>query len=288
MKKLIFTFMLLFLLTGCSEADIRSLTEKVPFLSDKDSNQTEETTNHEETSGDSSPLSDQTKESGQNQDTEKQNEHTLKSAYFNEIKQVSGKNIIQNPANELALVNKLFGLPEEYIPEDLVRADVAFSFGDQKVQKSLLRKEAADALEQMFAAANKDGMELFAVSGYRSFSRQNQVFIAEVKRSGEEKAVQAVAFPGNSEHQTGLAMDISSRSAGFGLTEQFGTTAEGMWLAENAHRFGYILRYPKGKEEVTGYKYEPWHFRYVGKEAATDIYENNWTLEEFFNIVEEV
>ncbi|WAA09875.1 M15 family metallopeptidase [Fervidibacillus albus] len=96
----------------------------------------------------------------------------------------------------------------------------------------------------------------------------------------------AVAQPGTSEHQTGLTMDITAYSVNQQLVESFGQTEEGKWLENNAHQYGYILRYPKGKETITGYKYEPWHFRYVGVEAATVIFENGWTLEEFFEVVQ--
>ncbi len=213
---------------------------------------------------------------------------TLEAALFNEVVQVNGKKVIQNAANTMALVNKEFALPDGYAPVDLVRPKVAFSFGDQDIEKSYLRKEAASALELMFADAAKNGMQLFAVSGYRSYDRQKEVFEAEVNKVGYEKAVQAVAVPGNSEHQSGLSMDISSESARFGLTEQFGETAEGKWLANNAHRFGFIQRYPKGKEGITGYQYESWHYRYVGMKAATEIFENGLTLEEYFKIVEKI
>ena len=145
-----------------------------------------------------------------------------------------------------------------------------------------MRKEAADALEEMFKEAEKDGIYLFAVSGFRSYERQQAIFQNEVNTKGEELAKEAVAVPGQSEHQTGLSMDISAESVGFNLVEEFENTVEGKWLSENAHKFGFILRYPKGKETITGYKFEPWHFRYVGKDIAKIIYENNWTLEEFF------
>ena len=97
-----------------------------------------------------------------------------------------------------------------------------------------------------------------------------------------------VANPGFSEHQTGLAMDISSLSANRDLTEEFGETIEGKWLKENAHLFGFILRYPKGKESITGYQYEPWHFRYVGEKVAPIIFSKNLTLEEYFKKVEKI
>jgi zinc D-Ala-D-Ala carboxypeptidase len=140
----------------------------------------------------------------------------------------------------------------------------------------------------MFADAKGQDIHLFAVSGYRSYQRQDDNFHNKVNKIGEEAAAKIVAYPGNSEHQTGLAMDISSQSANFKLTEQFGGTPEGKWLMENAHRFGYILRYPKGLETITGYNYEPWHYRYVGLKAAAEIYKNQLTLEEYFNIVEKI
>ncbi|MBE3570896.1 MAG: M15 family metallopeptidase [Bacillales bacterium] len=201
---------------------------------------------------------------------------------FNQVKEVSGKKVITNPENVLVLVNKEYNLPGGYAPKDLIRPAVRFSFGDEKIEKSLMRKEAAKALEKMFAAAAKDGVYLYAVSGYRSYNRQVAVFNNEMANSGKEKANQAVATPGQSEHQTGLAMDISGKSVRFLLTESFENTKEGQWLAKHAYEYGYILRYPKGKEEITGYKYEPWHFRYVGVDAAKKIYENGWTLEEFY------
>ena len=213
---------------------------------------------------------------------------TLEAVFFNEIAQVDGEKIIQNPENKLTLVNKVFALPEDYIPGDLVRPDVEFSFGNQDIEKSYMRQEAASALEKMFADAKSQDIHLFAVSGYRSYQRQDDNFHNKVNKIGEEAAAKIVAYPGNSEHQTGLAMDISSQSANFKLTEQFGETPEGKWLMENAHRFGYILRYPKGLETITGYNYEPWHYRYVGLKAAAEIYKNQLTLEEYFNIVEKI
>lgn len=212
----------------------------------------------------------------------------LKEVYFNHIKNVNGMNVIQNPANVLALVNKYYFLPNTYIPGDLVRPNVEFSFKETNLEKAFMRKEAADALEKMFKSAKDDGIELCAASGYRSYSRQKNLFDAEVNHVGEEKAKQAVAIPGSSEHQTGLAMDISGKSTNLKLTENFANTNEGKWLSENAHRFGFILRYPKGKEGLTHYEYEPWHYRYVGIKAATTMYKHNWTLEEYFQEVKKI
>ncbi|MFE8702072.1 D-alanyl-D-alanine carboxypeptidase family protein [Cytobacillus sp. FJAT-54145] len=290
MKKVyLLLFIIVLLLSGCSQ--LQPYIEKIPFLGESDSNAVER--------NDPQDATDTTDNNELDQDTQNQEESTdsdiveedvltLESQYFNEVVQVDGKNIIQNPLNVLALVNKEFSLPSDYAPKDLVRPNVPFSFGDMGVEKSFVRKEAAGALERLFALAKKDGIELFAVSGYRSFERQAMLYDAEVKKSGEEAAQQVVAIPGNSEHQSGLAMDISSRSVGLALTEEFGETVEGKWLAANAHKFGYVLRYPKGKESITGYQYEPWHFRYIGVEAAQIIYEKGMTLEEYFSIVKKI
>ncbi|PLS17065.1 peptidase M15 [Bacillus sp. M6-12] len=215
-------------------------------------------------------------------------EFSLPSDKFNAVVEADGKRLIQNPDNIMALVNKEFTLPEGYIPEDLVRPSIPFSFDSQQEEKALMRKEAADALEELFLEAGQAGIEIFAVSGYRSYERQNSVFRAEIEKKGQEMAVEAVATPGQSEHQTGLAMDISSQSNKLQLTQEFEMTTEGKWLKENAHKYGFILRYPKGKESITGYKFEPWHFRYVGIESAGVIYERDLTLEEYFKIVQKL
>ncbi|WP_243354461.1 M15 family metallopeptidase [Bacillus litorisediminis] len=189
---------------------------------------------------------------------------------------------VANPTAITVMVNKSFKLPDSYRPADLVRPNVAFVFGNQQLEKALLREEAARALESLFAQAKKEGITLLAASGYRSYETQNVLFENEVKQVGYEKASMAVAYPGTSEHQTGLAMDITAASVNYILTEEFGNKPEGKWLANNAHKFGFILRYPLGKESITGYQYEPWHFRYVGTEMAAEIFQNKLTLEEYF------
>jgi zinc D-Ala-D-Ala carboxypeptidase len=295
MKKVVFAIGSILFLTGCS---MDSVLDKVPFIqNDEKAVQEEEQKLNEEVSEKMNRNKEETADHGEVEENGQGNEpetesadpkFTLEAALFNEVVQVNGKNVIQNATNTMALVNKEFALPDGYTPSDLVRPKVAFSFGDQDIEKSYLRNEAAVALELMFSDAVKNGLHLFAVSGYRSYDRQKVVFDAEVNKVGYEKAVQAVAVPGNSEHQTGLSMDISSKSAHFGLTEQFGETVEGKWLANHAHRFGFVQRYPKGKEGITGYQYESWHYRYVGVKVATEIFENQLTLEEYFNIVEKI
>jgi zinc D-Ala-D-Ala carboxypeptidase len=271
----------LILLSGCSQFD--SYLKKIPFINDSDQNGSEQIDEKEQIQNNVNQK--QTSDPGQQPSD---NDWTLEAGYFNQIEQVAGKSVIQNPLNILALVNKQFALPDGYEPNDLVKPNVSFSYGNQDIEKSYLRKEAASALETMFKDAKDSGINLNAVSGYRSYQRQEVLFDAEVSRVGREQAVQAVAVPGNSEHQTGLAMDISSDSVNNTLTEQFESTVEGQWLKENAHRYGFILRYPKGKETITGYQYEPWHFRFVGEKAAKLIYKKDLTLEEYFNVVEKI
>ncbi|SCY91167.1 M15 family metallopeptidase [Alkaliphilus peptidifermentans] len=188
---------------------------------------------------------------------------------------------IEDPQDILVLVNKERTLPSDYVPSDLVIPNISFSFSED-LPKKYMRKIAADALEDLFKEATNNNIELFAVSGYRAYSTQKSIFEANVKRQGEREANKTSAFPGQSEHQTGLAMDVSSRSVGLGLKPEFGDVKEGIWLKENAHRFGFIIRYPKGKEHLTGYSYEPWHLRYVGKEVAEIISASDITLEEYF------
>lgn len=191
-----------------------------------------------------------------------------------------GKNIVKNPDDILVLVNKERNLKSDYKPTDLVIPNVRFSF-DGNSEKKYLRSEAAKALEELFSEGERQGIILYAVSGFRSYSTQERIFNNKVNKVGIEAANKVVAYPGQSEHQTGLAMDVSSKSAGFSLEENFGQTVEGKWLKDNAHRFGFIIRYPKEKIDITKYNYEPWHLRYVGIEAASEIYEKQISLEEY-------
>jgi zinc D-Ala-D-Ala carboxypeptidase len=293
MKKLILLNTLSILLFASACARTESYLEKVPFLKkivhDNEIGQAiEEPTIDSGQTNENNEKSNSSSTSTSDKNEDQNDELILEEVFFNEIKEMNGKSIIQNPTNTMALVNKQFELPASFLPEDLTRPKVNFSFGNLKIEKSLLRIEAALALEKMFTQAEQSGIELFAVSGYRSYEYQATLFEAEVNRIGREKAVEAVAYPGKSEHQTGLAIDISSRGEGMMLTESFGSSKEGEWLTDNAHRYGFILRYPRGKELITGYQYEAWHFRYIGVEAATIIYKNNWTLEEYFNIVKKI
>ncbi|MFC5124573.1 D-alanyl-D-alanine carboxypeptidase family protein [Pseudoclavibacter helvolus] len=132
-----------------------------------------------------------------------------------------------------------------------------------------LRSEAATAVQTMFAAASAEaGLTLDMTSGYRDYGLQTELYNGYVADLGQEAADLTSARPGYSEHQTGLAADISSQGEGCVLEQCFSTTAGGQWLAANAHRFGFILRFPDGATATTGYEFEPWHYRYVGAETS--------------------
>ena len=180
-----------------------------------------------------------------------------------------GLQTLAEPENISVLVNKVYSLPENYQPVDLVYPKVDFIFKD-KIEKRMMRKEAANALEKMFAAAESQNLHLAGVSAYRSHQTQQSIFDTYVKRDGLEKAKTYSALPGTSEHETGLAIDVTTADGACAAEDCFGDTAESKWLAEHGHEYGFIIRYPKGKESYTGYKYEPWHIRYVGVEIATD------------------
>jgi D-alanyl-D-alanine carboxypeptidase len=268
---------LLFLCSGCSQlSDFSGEHGKTPDQTDEHM-----TTHHENNKAPKKPDDSKDHEAADS-------ELLLEPKYWNIVEVQNGMKVIMNPNNILALVNKEQSLPAAYKPNDLVVPRVPFSFSETNVDKRYMRAEAAKALEALFAAARKEGIRLVAVSGYRSYERQKAIFAEEVKKKGKEKAVHAVALPGQSEHQTGLAMDISSPSVGCKLTTDFGETKEGKWVALHAHEYGFIIRYPKGKEAITGYQYEPWHLRYVGTKAAKVMFERQITLEEYFKIVKKM
>lgn len=179
------------------------------------------------------------------------------------------------------LINKKHPLPEDYVPENMVQPDV-------KCMKDgiLLQKEAAEAIEEMFAAAKEDGYTLAIGSAYRSYSYQKTLYENYVQRDGEAAANRYSAKPGQSEHQTGLAADLASGDGYCYLKNCFKDTEEAAWLKENSWKYGFILRYPEEKEEITGYIFEPWHFRYIGKAEAKKVYESGLTLEEYYEMLD--
>ncbi|MDD6683728.1 MAG: M15 family metallopeptidase [Clostridiales bacterium] len=199
-----------------------------------------------------------------------------------------GQDVIGQYADEMSLggnlflVNRDYALASDYVPNDLTRPDVQMTSSNIK-----MRSEAAAALEEMFQAAKDEmGYTLVAVSGYRSYGQQSAIFERKVKNVGKKAALLLVAPPGCSEHQLGLAMDLGCKR-NTSLTESFINTPEGAWVTENAHRFGYIIRYKEEWTEITGYSYEPWHVRYVGKEHAQRIHALDIPLEYYIAQLQE-
>lgn len=174
------------------------------------------------------------------------------------------------------LVNKNNALKSGYQPSDMVKPSVSAT------KAVYLRKTASKSLETMFNSAKKDGIYLSAVSGFRSSSYQSNLYNNSLRVNGYAYTNKYIAKPNHSEHQTGLAMDISAKSVGYDLVDHFEKTKEGKWLSKNAHKYGFILRYKKDRVKDTGYAFEPWHFRYVGNDVATYIYTNNLILEDLY------
>ena len=189
----------------------------------------------------------------------------------------------QDPTDVLILVNKQNKAPT--VPVTLVKPDVTPT-KPSVAENIYMRPEAARALEALFAGAAEDGITLYATSGFRSYATQKAIFDRKAAERGEQAANRSVAKPGYSEHQTGLAMDIEGETTlGTGLTAAFGESPEGIWVAEHCHEYGFIIRYPEDKTSITGYIYEPWHIRYVGVEAATEITQLGVTFEEYILLI---
>jgi zinc D-Ala-D-Ala carboxypeptidase len=180
------------------------------------------------------------------------------------------------------LVNNLHKLPESYSPPDLICADIPFVF-QEKTEKRKMRAEAAGAIKDLFIDAKAQGISLLGVSAYRSHATQTALFQSYVSKDGFEEAKTYSALPGTSEHETGLAIDVTGGDGKCPAQDCFGGTKEAIWLEENAADYGFIIRYPIGKKAITGYQYEPWHLRYVGKSIALKIMNKGITLEEYFH-----
>ena len=188
----------------------------------------------------------------------------------------------------LFLVNRQYRISDAFTPDDLTEAQVPGQVRE-------MRAEAAAALEEMYAACLEEtGCQLISVSGYRSYSKQEKLYRAKLQRVNGKKelAEEYVAPPGASEHHLGLAMDIGQQSKPT-LNEKFAETEGGIWARENCWRFGFILRYGEEWEDITGYKYEPWHFRYVGKDLAKEIHDagvpfETWLTEYRVRVLQEL
>ena len=181
------------------------------------------------------------------------------------------------PPPQLCLVTRQIGVPETYVPSDLVTLPP-----DLCAQADVrLRQAAAQALQLLLTDALSDGQRMLALSGYRSFEQQQATLVSEIKNYGEAQARRQVAEPGHSEHQLGEAVDLVTARNPFYLEQSFGSVPEGRWVAANCARYGFVISYPQGKEVVTGYIYEPWHIRYVGAPLAQQVVASGLTLTEY-------
>ncbi|MCD7809940.1 MAG: M15 family metallopeptidase [Erysipelotrichaceae bacterium] len=196
----------------------------------------------------------------------------LNDTYFNPETCV-GEEVV-DPTDITVLVNKLHYINEDWEPDDLV------SVCDN--QYIYLRKEAAEAYEAFYNAAVSQGIELYSISGFRTYETQETYWNNQKNVYDITYASQYSAYPGRSEHELGLAMDVSYKTTGNRLSESVADSDIGKFIASDAYKYGFILRYPQDKTDITNYNYEPWHMRYVGVELATYLYENNLTLEEYY------
>lgn len=183
------------------------------------------------------------------------------------------------------LVNRTHRLTQQDKPVDLVRCQIPFA-PETDDFKRYMRKEAAKAVQKLFQRAQQEGVDLCGVSAYRSFERQEEIYNTSLKNKGLLHTQQYIAQPGASEHQTGLAIDVSGSFMNYQLEPEFGECEEGKWLHVHAPLYGFILRYPKDKEKITGYAYEPWHIRYVTKPLAFYLTKSEKTLEEYYELRE--
>lgn len=181
------------------------------------------------------------------------------------------------------LVNRAHPLPADFVPDGLMEPDIPFD-APAGHEKRLLAAPAARAAGELFCSARQQCLCLCGISGYRSYTRQEEIYRKRLAETSESYVNLYVARPGTSEHQTGLALDVSCPAVCCQLTESFADTPEGKWLAKNAPLYGFILRYPKGKEEITGYAWEPWHIRYVTRSLALYLALTGLTLEEYVQL----
>ena len=169
----------------------------------------------------------------------------------------------------------------DYEPTDLVTIDNKYGTYTDMEMKDV----AYEAYKKLYDDAKAEGFDLKLCSTMRSYNTQKTLFNNSLNNRGRETTNVRSAYPGRSEHHTGLAIDVTSASMGWGLTQDFIDYADGQWINDHCHEYGFIVRYPKGKTDITGYAYEPWHLRYVGIDVATYIMANDLTLEEYLGKV---
>lgn len=184
----------------------------------------------------------------------------------------------QEDLGMLMNVNKFYTLSETYIPENLRNIELSYAYGEEGENK--LIDYAYDKFLELWQAANEQGFYLMVTSSYRDYQGQKEIYDYRVSTQGERKADETAARPGHSEHQTGLVIDMTSKTEP--LADSFSNSEAYKWLKENAYKYGFIERYPEGKTYLTGYNPESWHWRYVGEEAAKLIHDEDITFDEYY------
>jgi D-alanyl-D-alanine carboxypeptidase len=193
------------------------------------------------------------------------------------------KDIISNDTTGIyKLANKENLLSKDYMPNNLVIPNISL-VAEKSDERNLVSETMVKDLEAMFYDAQKEGINLFLSNGYRGYASQVYLYNEDIQNNGKKDS-DYVAKPGESEHQLGLAVDITSKDMTFELNQSFENTKEGAWALGNAYKYGFILRYPKTKEDITGYEYEPWHYRYIGNKTISKIcHDKDLTLEELLD-----
>lgn len=189
---------------------------------------------------------------------------------------------LTTPASKTVLVDSTHTLPVDYVPSTL--SEIYLRSTSDVV---IVDEEAGNKAKEMLNAASEAGIEIYVVTAYRSYEDQQKYYTSRMELLGNsEEAKKQIQAAGCSEHQTGLAIDFTDNPANAQETVEFANTDAGRWLYEHAHEYGFILRYPEGKEDITGYTYEPWHYRYVGTDVANAMYEQgaDMTFEEYYGI----
>ena len=184
----------------------------------------------------------------------------------------------QEDLGMLMNVNKFYTLSETYVPENLRNIELSYAYGEEGENK--LIDYAYDKFLELWQAANEQGFYLMVTSSYRDYQGQKEIYDYRLSTQGERKADETAARPGHSEHQTGLVIDMTSKTEP--LADSFSNSEAYKWLKENAYKYGFIERYPEGKTYLTGYSPESWHWRYVGEEAAKLIHDEDITFDEYY------
>jgi zinc D-Ala-D-Ala carboxypeptidase len=252
--------MLLMVASACAEGE--------------DSSESQDTAPAESPAEENQDTDDANSELDQSPDSEERDE-PAESSEHEPVSQAS-----EDPDSVHVLVNKQNPLdPLDYAPNDLREVDAPREFSEAP-----LRDEAAEAYEELQAAAADDGIDLWVTTAYRDFGFQQALYEQRFYEDGAAAADRVSARPGFSEHQTGLAVDVADlEDRECYLRACFGDSEQGQWLSEHSAEFGFVIRYPEDAEEITGFQYEPWHLRYVGQETARDVFERDVTLEEYWD-----